>query len=91
MDAHSIIKGFVQGVGYRKFVKKHAQTLGLTGWIRNLPDGSVELLLQGEKKKIEGVLLVCQEGPFLAAVEEVNTVWEKQKETFPNFSLRHDF
>lgn len=91
MDAHSIIKGFVQGVGYRKFVKKVAITHGLTGWVRNLPDGSVEALLQGEKKKIEIVLKACKEGPFLAAVEEINTVWEKQKELFPAFSIRHDF
>lgn len=90
-DAHIMVRGFVQGVGYRQFVKKHARELGLTGWVRNLPDQSVEALLQGDTKDIEKVLAACRKGPFLSEVEEVDVVWEKQKEVFSDFSLRHDF
>lgn len=90
-DAHVMIRGFVQGVGYRQFVKKHARELGLTGWVRNLPDQSVEALLQGDEKAIEKTLALCKKGPFLSEVEEVDAVWEEQKEVFPDFSLRHDF
>lgn len=90
-DAHLMIKGFVQGVGYRKWARKEAQKLELTGWVRNLPDGSVEVLLQGDKEKIEQAISLLKKGPFLSEVEEVDVVWEDAKEQFPDFSLRHDF
>lgn len=90
-DAHLIITGFVQGVGYRKFVKHEAVKLGLTGWVRNLPDGSVEALVQGEKEKIEILIGKCRKGPFLSEVEKVDVVWEDKKEIFSDFSIRHDF
>lgn len=86
-----MIRGFVQGVGYRKWARKKAMDAGLTGWVRNLPDGSVEVLLQGEKVIIEKVLKEYEKGPFLAEVESVDTIWEEEKEQFLNFSVRHDF
>lgn len=90
-DAHVMIRGFVQGVGYRKFVRKHAEELGLTGWVRNLPDGSVEALFQGNEATIEKMLEICRKGPFLSEVEDVDNVWEEQKETYDDFTIRHDF
>ena len=90
-EAHIMIKGFVQGVGYRKWARKEAQKAGITGWIRNLPDGSVEALLQGDKDTIEKLLNLYKKGPFLSEVEDIDTIWEAQKETFPDFSIRHDF
>lgn len=90
-DAHIIVTGFVQGVGFRKFVKHGASKLGLTGWVRNLPDGSVEALIQGQKEKIDTLIALCKKGPFLSEVEEIDLVWEETKETFFEFTIRHDF
>lgn len=90
-DAHIMIRGFVQGVGYRKWARKIAQNKGLTGWVRNLPDGSVEVLLQGAKERIEKVLAEYKKGPFLSDVEDIDVLWEDQKEQFSDFSIRHDF
>ncbi len=91
LDAHAMIRGFVQGIGYRKWARKEAQKLGLTGWVRNLPDGSVEVLLQGDKEKIEKLLEIYKKGPFMAEVESVDTIWEDQEEKFEDFIIRHDF
>lgn len=90
-DAHIMIRGFVQGVGYRKWARKEAQKMGITGWIRNLPDGSVEALLQGPKETVGILLATYKKGSFLSEIEEVDVVWEQQKETFSDFSIRHDF
>ncbi len=64
IQAHIIITGFVQGVGYRKFLKHEARKRGITGWTRNLPDGTVESVLIGEKEKIEEVVSLCKKGKF---------------------------
>lgn len=90
-DAHVMIRGFVQGVGYRKWARKKALDAGLTGWVRNLPDGSVEALLQGKKHAIEAVIKEYEKGPFLAEVELVDVIWEDQKESLTDFTVRHDF
>ncbi|SRR5258706_2435104 len=97
-QAHVIISGFVQGVGYRQFVKQNARKLGLTGWVRNIPDGSVEALFQGTKDVIDQMILLCRKGPFLSEVEDVKVWWDEEKnlpagrqDAFPDFSTRHDF
>ncbi len=59
--------------------------------MRNLPDGSVEALFQGEEKKIEEVLAICKKGPFLSDIESVDNIWEEQTEQFNDFTIRHDF
>ncbi|MGH7246187.1 MAG: acylphosphatase [Candidatus Levyibacteriota bacterium] len=84
-----IVTGFVQGVGYRKFVKDSARKLGLTGWVRNLPDRTVEACLQGSPEKIEEMLVLCKKGPFLSEVEDISVLWEEAEE-FSDFSIRHD-
>ena len=78
MVAHIFISGFVQGVGFRQFVKNNADERNLTGWVRNLPDGRVEAVLQGRKKDIESVILLCKKGPFLSEVENVELIWESK-------------
>jgi len=88
MLARIFIHGFVQGVGYRQFVKSNAERLGLTGFIRNLPDGSVEAVFCGEKKTIEQMLDHCKKGPFLSEVENVQVTWENGKEDFTDFTIR---
>ena len=75
--AHIFISGFVQGVGFRQFIKQSALSLGLTGWVRNTPDNRVETLFCGPKEKIEKMILFCKRGPFLAEVENVEVIREK--------------
>jgi len=87
-QAHILIKGRVQGIFFRVFVKEQAQALGLTGWVRNAPDGRVEAIFSGEKEKIEEMIEKCRQGPPLARVEEIEVSWSKPKEFFPSFEIR---
>lgn len=71
MTAQVFISGFVQGVGFRQFVKRSALNLGLSGWVRNLPDNRVEVKFIGEKEQIEKMISLCKKGNFLAEVKNV--------------------
>lgn len=82
------ISGFIQGVGFRHFVRSKASELGLTGWVRNLPDGSVEALVQGEKGSIEQLIKQCKKGWFLSNVENVEVQWEETVDKFKDFVIR---
>ncbi|MBI2074961.1 MAG: acylphosphatase [Candidatus Levybacteria bacterium] len=89
-QAHVFISGFVQGVGFRHFVRQKARQLGLTGWVRNLPDRRVEAVFQqssGKVDKVEQVIKECRKGPFLSEVEEVRVEWEETKEKFEGFEI----
>lgn len=86
-QVHLQIMGSVQGVGYRQFLKKEAERRRITGWTRNLPDGSVEALLQGEKQEIEAFLLRLREGPFLAEVKDLRVDWEDMEEKVSDFVI----
>ena len=86
-QAHLTISGSVQGIGYRYFVKSNATRLGLTGWVRNNPDGTVEALLQGEKEPIEQMVALCKKGPFLAEIKDIKITWEETKENFTDFTI----
>ena len=61
--AHIRVEGRVQGVGYRAFVEMHAAALGLSGWVRNRRDGSVEAVLQGPEAAVADMLALCRSGP----------------------------
>lgn len=93
-QAHVFISGFVQGVGYRHFVRSKAKEIGLAGWVRNLPDGRVEAIFQSSassdqeaKEEIEAMVRLCQKGPFLAEVERIEVQWEEQKEKLYSFEV----
>lgn len=75
-DLHVRVSGVVQGVGFRWFVREQARRLGLAGWVRNLPDGSVEVAAEGEAKQIELFRTELQRGPRGAAVEQLEVVSE---------------
>ena len=83
------ISGFVQGVGFRQFVKQNALKLGLTGWVKNLKDNRVEAAFQGSKEQIEKIIAICEKGPFLSEVKDVVVDWEESKETFNSFEILH--
>lgn len=82
---HILISGFVQGVGFRYFVKNNARKLGVTGWVKNTPDNKVEAVLQGEQEAIDQMILLCKKGPFLAEVKNVDIKWKESKEQFAEF------
>jgi acylphosphatase len=70
-DLHVRVTGMVQGVGFRWFVRERARRLGLKGWVRNLPDGSVEVAASGELGQLELLKAELQRGPRGAAVEKL--------------------
>lgn len=86
-QAHLIISGHVQGVFYRASCQDVAIKYGLTGWARNLPTGEVEVLVQGDKDKIEKLIAWCKKGPPGARVSEVRVEWENIKEKFSGFEV----
>jgi acylphosphatase len=79
--------GRVQGVGYRAFVDMRATELGLSGWVRNRTDGSVEAVLQGTHAQVEQMLALCRKGPPAARVDRIETVDEGMG-TFDGFYVR---
>jgi acylphosphatase len=87
--AHIYVSGRVQGVGYRAFVMRIAETYGLDGWVRNLPDYSVEAVFEGEKHLIEAAVKRCQEGPPSAYVSSVDINWTDIPEDIKTFSVRY--
>lgn len=68
-----LVSGRVQGVGYRDWVVRQAQRLGVTGWVRNRKDGRVEILATGEDEALGALVDACREGPPLARVAEVQS------------------
>ena len=66
-----LIQGRVQGVGFRWFASRKARQLGITGWIRNLEDGSVEMEVQGEPERVERLLVLLQEGNGFSQVDRI--------------------
>ncbi|MCZ7596343.1 MAG: acylphosphatase [Hyphomicrobium sp.] len=73
---HIRIEGRVQGVGYRAFVEMNAADLGLSGWVRNRRDGSVEAVVQGSTPAVADMLELCRNGPPASRVERVEIVGE---------------
>jgi acylphosphatase len=71
---HVVVSGRVQGVGFRWWARERARALGLAGWVRNLPDGRVELLLEGEAETVRAMLEWLADGPPAARVTGVAAV-----------------
>lgn len=84
---HAFVYGFVQGVGFRQFVKKESRKLGLVGWVKNLPDGRVELVAQGPQEQLDVLVKLLHKGSFISDVEGVEVEWETVKETFSTFDV----
>jgi acylphosphatase len=89
LRAHVIIQGLVQGVFFRASTREKALQLGVGGWVRNLPDGGVEALFEGEKKKVEEIVGWCHKGPSGARVIKVDLAWETYKGEFKHFDVRY--
>lgn len=85
---HLRIYGRVQGVFFRAFMKSVADGLGITGWVRNVEDGSVEVVAEGEEEKLQKLIAEARRGPPLAFVERVEVNWEEYKGEFSDFQIR---
>jgi acylphosphatase len=72
LQARLAISGRVQGVGYRDWAMTRALSLGLTGWVRNRSDGSVEVLIVGDDQAVGAMIDACRRGPSLARVDNVD-------------------
>jgi acylphosphatase len=87
--AHILISGRVQGVLFRKGVTDLARYLGVGGWVRNLRDGRVEAMAEGEKSKVEELLRFCRVGPPGARVVNVDVTWLEASGEFRGFRITH--
>ncbi|MEN3002199.1 MAG: acylphosphatase [Armatimonadota bacterium] len=83
----AIVRGRVQGVGYRMFVLEHAYRLGLKGYVRNLPEGEVEVVAEGSEDALQTLLTYLHRGPFGAIVQEVETYWDEPTGEFDRFFI----
>lgn len=77
--AHVKIYGKVQGVWFRAHTKEMADKLGIKGWVRNVPDGSVEAVFEGDDEAVEEIIKWCHHGPPLARVDKVEVSYEEPK------------
>jgi acylphosphatase len=85
---HAIVDGSVQGVGFRMFVQEHAQSMGLTGWVRNKFDGRVEVMAEGPRYKLEQLVEKLRLGPRSAYVTELQNEWFPANREFVRFEVR---
>jgi acylphosphatase len=77
LRARVVVRGRVQGVFFRAEARARARSLGLTGWVRNLPDGSVEAVFEGPQEAVESMVRWCEDGPAGARVDDVDVMWEQ--------------
>jgi acylphosphatase len=85
---HAIVEGRVQGVGYRAFAIRKAEDLGLTGWVRNNWDGSVEVVAEGDRAMLDRFVAALFVGPPSANVTRLTPEWQAATGEFNRFSAR---
>jgi acylphosphatase len=86
---HVLIRGYVQGVFFRASTRDMANSLGLTGWVRNLPDGSVEAVFEGLRDILKKAVQWCHKGPPGAAVTKVDEKWLNYTGEFERFDIKY--
>ena len=85
--AEVVVSGDVQGVGYRAFTQRAAKELGLSGWVRNLYDGRVQVEVEGPRAKVEELLARLRRGPSLAAVSDVSVTLKTPTGSVQGFTI----
>lgn len=86
---HILVEGLVQGVGFRWFVARRAESLGIKGWVRNLPDGKVEIEAEAERSLLEELINLVKVGPRSARVTNLRLEWlEQSSPSHTNFQIR---
>ncbi|PMP66237.1 MAG: acylphosphatase [Thermodesulfobacterium geofontis] len=86
---HVFISGKVQGVWFRSYTEAEAKKLGIKGWVRNLPDGRVEAVFEGEDSAVDKMVTWCHKGSPYAKVENVEVIEEPYKGEFTDFKIRY--
>ena len=81
------VTGKVQMVLFRDFVQKKARALGLVGFVENMDDGSVQVVAQGGKERLEKLIEYLHRGPFLARVARIDVTWRDPQEKFSDFKI----
>jgi acylphosphatase len=84
---HGTVHGDVQGVGFRYFLMREAQRLGLRGWVRNRDDGTVEFVAEGRRQDLERLRQAAERGPRMAEVERVDVQWSAAAGDIDGFDL----
>ncbi|MBI5328500.1 MAG: acylphosphatase [Deltaproteobacteria bacterium] len=85
--AHLTIEGLVQGVFFRANTRETAERHNVNGWVRNMSDGTVEAVLEGEEESVKKLIEWCHNGPPGAVVKNVNIEWQAYKNEFKNFTV----
>ena len=91
-DTHRVqisVSGDVQAVGFRFNTIEVAWGLGLTGWVRNNPDGNVEIVTEGQKEPLENLITWAKKGPPLAKVDEIKIEWREATGEFTRFEVKY--
>ncbi len=89
IKAHLFVSGLVQGVFFRDNTRLKAEELGVTGWVRNLSDGRVEIMAEGEKEKVEELVEWVKKGSSAARVDNLDVEWQEYVEEFTSFEIRY--
>jgi len=84
---HARVSGHVQGVNFRYCTRATAQEIGVTGWVRNRSDGTVEVIAEGTRQQLERLLQFLNAGPSSAKVSQVQTDWLAATEEFADFQI----
>jgi acylphosphatase len=87
--AHVIVSGRVQGVFFRAETRKAASRIGVTGWVRNRPEGTVEAVFEGKSTLVDQALAWCQQGSPMSKVTDVRVNWGEFSGEFENFTITH--
>ena len=88
VSLHAVVRGYVQGVGFRDFVYTRARFLGVRGYVRNLDDlSSVEVVAEGEREQLEQLLEYLRQGPRGSRVQEVDAQWGEDSGRFTRFGV----
>lgn len=85
--AHLLVSGRVQGVYFRQNTKNHAQRHGVKGWVKNLDDGRVEAVFEGDESAVKELVEFCHRGPAGAVVTAVSVDWQPFRAEFTTFDI----
>jgi acylphosphatase len=89
VKAHIFISGMVQGVFFRSETRHEAKKRGVKGWVRNISDGGVEAVFEGEQENVKELVEFCRRGPPGARVTGIDVMWENYTGEFRDFEIRY--